>query len=182
MSPDEEIRLPLPCNRDPDRDGEIRHYDEIAFPSAAAESEGVSYVRFLRDGVEVMYYDAEEWERDPKQVMGAIMAILTHGPDDMRKTCDGDGCVAGIRRHVFTGCPGLPEVCPGLPEEVVERCGECDLYESDEVVCRRVAFEHGLVPKRVECDLGHEHWVAVREETHFRGHGCGLPECDQDYG
>lgn len=173
--PENEVRLPLPSNADPDRDGEPQHYDEIAFPSALAESEGVSYVRFLRDGVEVLYYDAEEWQEEPQQVMGAIMAVLTHGPLDARKTCDGDGCVAGIRRDVFTACPGLGD-------EVIERCGECNLHESDEAACKMVASDQGLIAKRVECDLGHEHWVAVREETHFRGHGCGLPECDQDYG
>lgn len=76
--PENEVRLPLPSNADPDRDGEPYHYDEIAFPSAV-EAEGVSYVRFLRNGVEVLYYDFEEWQQDPQQVMGAIMATLQNG-------------------------------------------------------------------------------------------------------
>lgn len=152
LSLDREVRLPLPSNPDPDRNGEP-HYYEIAFPNAKAESDGVSYVRFLREGVEVLYYDVEEWREQPREVMGAIMALLL---DDVRKSCDCDGCVAGIRRHVFTGCPGLPNA------EIIERCGECDLLESDEAACKRVAPEHGLVAQRVECDEGHEHWMALR--------------------
>ena len=56
----------------------------LVFPSAEAEPEGCSYVRFVDAyGVEQVYYDSQEWVEDPKVVMGAIMAHIQNGPDSM---------------------------------------------------------------------------------------------------
>jgi hypothetical protein len=53
----------------------------IAFPSSAAEPDGVTYVRLVDGrGVECAYWDSQEWVDDPKVVMGAILGALVGGP------------------------------------------------------------------------------------------------------
>lgn len=55
----------------------------LVFPSAESEIDGVSYVRFVdKEGVEQLYYDADEWSESREQgmeVMGAILGFMVSG-------------------------------------------------------------------------------------------------------
>lgn len=50
---------------------------QVAFPDAHVEPDGVSYVRVLKDGREIAYWDSAEWADAPQEVMGALLAALT---------------------------------------------------------------------------------------------------------
>ena len=58
----------------------IANDEFVVFPNALQELDGVSYVRWVNAlGVEVLYYDSNEWAEDPKATMGAMMSALMHG-------------------------------------------------------------------------------------------------------
>lgn len=60
--------------------------NRFVFPNAETSPDGASYVRFVdENGEEWLYYDCEEWEEDPKLVMGAICAALLNGADGLRQ-------------------------------------------------------------------------------------------------
>ena len=49
----------------------------FAFPSSAVSPEGCNYVRVLTpDGLEVGYWDSQEWAVSPVEVMGAICGAM----------------------------------------------------------------------------------------------------------
>jgi hypothetical protein len=60
------------------------------FPRSEVEPGGTSYVRFVdKEGVEKLYYDADEWSESREQgeeVMGSILGCMVSGANftDMR--------------------------------------------------------------------------------------------------
>ena len=59
--------------------------EKIVFPSTSIELDGVSYVRFINGrGVELLRYESNEWYRDPKGVMGAILGAMLSGSNPFR--------------------------------------------------------------------------------------------------
>jgi hypothetical protein len=54
--------------------------EKVVFASAALEPHGTSYIRIVDvRGVEVVYWDSNEWREDPQGVMGAIMGAMLKG-------------------------------------------------------------------------------------------------------
>lgn len=52
----------------------------LIFPSYKQNPKGVDYIRFEdKSGKELLYYDKEEWIKEPELVMGCIMAAIQNG-------------------------------------------------------------------------------------------------------
>jgi len=54
----------------------------LVYQTFEANEEGTDYIRFVRKGEELLYYDYQEWVDDPKCVMGAIMGAIQKGPEN----------------------------------------------------------------------------------------------------
>lgn len=53
-----------------------------------AYPEPCSYVRVLQAGFEIGYWTAEEWQRDPEDVMGALLGAAARGQSRERRLSD----------------------------------------------------------------------------------------------
>lgn len=75
VCPDSEVAIPLPQGY------------FFVFPSAEVSPDGCNYVRIVADdGGEIAYWDSQEWEQEPIEVMGAICgSMLTEEKADPAK-------------------------------------------------------------------------------------------------
>lgn len=64
---------------------ETHEGEALVFPSSKSEhgQGGVDYVRFVRikDGAELVYWNSDEWENEPKGVMGALLGAMCSGTE-----------------------------------------------------------------------------------------------------
>jgi len=51
----------------------------LVYQDASVNPGGTEYVRFVKEGKEVLYYDKQEWVDEPESVMGAIMGAIQNG-------------------------------------------------------------------------------------------------------